>query len=233
MNSLVDKGYNLFLDSGAYSAFNTGKRIGIDRYINYLKNCKAPYYAALDVMHNAEKTEENLLYMESKGLKPIPTFHVDSPDEFLIHMLNGKYDYIALGGMVTKKNKLGLMKRLDEIWKIIIKYNEKIKVHGFGMTSEKIMMYYPWYSIDSSSWVSSAIFGRGKSAAGQTHIWDIQKKYFGCKTIKELLKIPNRVRTEVILKPEIERFQILNDKINKAHGNNFQFDNLYTKTLFD
>ena len=35
----------------------------------------------------------------------------------------------------------------------------RLKVHAFGITAIPIMERYPWYSVDSSSWIQSAAFG--------------------------------------------------------------------------
>jgi hypothetical protein len=35
----------------------------------------------------------------------------------------------------------------------------KFKVHGFGLTSLKLMLRYPWYSVDSTSWVMTGRMG--------------------------------------------------------------------------
>jgi hypothetical protein len=51
---------------------------------------------------------------------------------------------------------------LDRIWdKHLLDGSgkSKIKIHAFGITSVKIMERYPWYSVDSSSWIQAAAFG--------------------------------------------------------------------------
>ena len=71
------------------------------------------------------------------------------------------YEYITLGGMVPISTKQ-LYYWLDEIW---LKYLTKddgtarIKVHGFGLTTFELMEPYPWFSVDSSTWVQNANFG--------------------------------------------------------------------------
>ena len=49
-----------------------------------------------------------------------------------------------------------LFKWLDRIWGDHLTNSDgtpKIKVHGFGLTAIPLMERYPWYSVDSSSWV--------------------------------------------------------------------------------
>ena len=83
----------IFLDSGAFSV-STGKaQVDIDEYIDFIKKHEDLFqiYANLDVIGDAKKTEQNQIYMEKKGLKPLPTFHYGSPYSELKKMIK-KYD---------------------------------------------------------------------------------------------------------------------------------------------
>jgi hypothetical protein len=50
---------------------------------------------------------------------------------------------------------------LDEVYDFICdeEGRPKIKTHGFGVTSLHLMMRYPWYSCDSTSWRQYGIYG--------------------------------------------------------------------------
>jgi len=79
------------LDSGAYSAWNRDETIDIDEYIAFIKKHRklVDTYVNLDVIPgkygrprtqqeveaSAKLSYENLQYMKSKGLSPIPVFH--------------------------------------------------------------------------------------------------------------------------------------------------------------
>ena len=152
----IYKQYDVFIDSGAFSAENSGKVIDIDDYCKYILETEAVLYAGLDVIGNAKKTRENTEYMiKQYGLKPIPTFHMGS-DLSDLEALMG-YPYIALGGMVFGTNLQG---RCDAVWAYILKNNPQIRVHGFGLTNIELMERYPWYSVDSSSFKSCKRYGR-------------------------------------------------------------------------
>lgn len=153
---------NLFLDSGAFSAWSQGKEIDIQEYIQFIKKHEKviDVYANLDVIGDPEATWQNQLIMEEAGLSPLPCFHYGSPKKYLKRYVE-KYEYISLGGMVPISNT-GLIKWLDSIWTEIITDNKgipRVKVHGFGLTSLKLMMRYPWYSVDSTSWVVTGRLG--------------------------------------------------------------------------
>jgi len=152
---------NFFLDSGAFSAFTQGSAIDLDSYISFIKQNEkdVTVYANLDVIGDVEASWENQRYMESKGLTPLPVFHVEDPIEYLYKCMD--YDYFCLGGMASATMDLRI-NFLDKCWYIICDTPDnmpKNKVHGFGMTAHKLMFRYPWYSVDSTSWSQTAGFG--------------------------------------------------------------------------
>lgn len=154
----LSKQYDVFIDSGAFSAENSGKEINIDDYCKYIIDTGVTTYAGLDVIGNAAKTLENTNYMVNEyGLNPIPTFHMGSSLDDLQELLDGNYHYIALGGLVFSSN---VVNHCDKVWDYILKNDPNLKVHGFGLTNIELMKRYPWYSVDSSSFKSCKRFGR-------------------------------------------------------------------------
>jgi hypothetical protein len=145
---IIDKADNFFLDSGAYSAFTQHIDIDINDYIAFIKDNNVKNYSVLDVIGSPERTKENQEYMENQDLKPIPCFHYGESFEYLDYYVS-KYDYVALGGMVPiPTNELAMW--LDSIFS---KYPNH-KFHGFGMTTFSLMDRYPWYSVDSTSYLA-------------------------------------------------------------------------------
>ncbi len=161
---------NLFLDSGAFSAWTQGVPIDIQDYIEFIKQHLdiLEVYANLDVIGlggkqpnrlTAEKTLENQKIMEKAGLNPLPCFHFGEPFEFLQYYIDN-YDYLALG--VAGNSGNAIIPWLDECFENYIcdaKGIPKIKIHGFAITSLKAMLRYPFYSVDSTSWVMTSRTG--------------------------------------------------------------------------
>lgn len=151
-----DNGRKLFLDSGAFSAYTQGAEIDIGRYCRYIKENKDLFdvISVLDAIGDPDQTWRNLQIMEQHGLKALPCFHYGEPLEVLDYYASN-YDYITIGGMVpisTPQLKIWL----DDIWAKHLTLPDgtpKLKVHGFGLTSVPLMTRYPWFSVDSSSWV--------------------------------------------------------------------------------
>lgn len=119
-------------------------------------------YPNLDVINNAELTYKNQKWLEKRGLKPNPVWHFGSDVKWLRRYLDEGYKYICIGGMVPNPTRV-LMPALDRIWMNELTDSNgmpKVKVHGFAMTSFVLMYRYPWFSVDSKSWIDYSRFGR-------------------------------------------------------------------------
>jgi len=176
-----DKQIDIFLDSGAYSAHTKGITIDIQEYIKFIKENKEhlTVYANLDVIGDADATLANQKIMEEAGLHPMPTFHAGEDIKHLESYLDQKYDYIALGGMVgATSNKL--LPFLDSCFKVICdkKGMPRTKIHGFGMTSFRLLRRYPWYSVDSTSWIMTSRMGSILIPPKINGVWSYDKDPF-------------------------------------------------------
>jgi hypothetical protein len=143
------RGFPLFADSGAYSAFSIGAPVQLADYAQWLARWKGLFtvYANLDVMGDAEATWRNQIELERLGFHPIPVFHYGDPWEYLARYLERGDPYIALGGMVGAPAPV---KR----WAVrcFRLAGDKAVFHGFGRTNLPELRDFPWYSVDSSSW---------------------------------------------------------------------------------
>lgn len=149
-------GRSIFLDSGAFSAYTQGVEIDIDEYIQYIKDHQdfVEVASVLDAIGDPDQTYRNQNYMEKRGVEALPCYHYGEDEEILKYYV-ANYDYITIGGMVPISSAQ-LKIWLDRIWGRHLVDEEgraKVKVHGFGLTSIPLMARYPWYSVDSSSWV--------------------------------------------------------------------------------
>lgn len=155
-------GVKVFLDSGAFSAFSMGVKVDIGKYCDYIhKNADIIEVASvLDAIGDADGTWRNQEEMERRGTRPLPCFHYGEPTEVLDYYVS-KYEYITIGGMVPVSTPQ-LLLWLDRLWAEHLTHADgtpKLRVHGFGLTSLPLMFRYPWYSVDSSTWVQWAANG--------------------------------------------------------------------------
>jgi len=153
----------LFLDSGAFSAYSKGVVISLEEYIQFIKKHERflSVYANLDVIGDPAATWRNQITMEKAGLKPLPCFHYGEDPKFLERYLKRGYDYIALGGMVPI-SKADLLPWLDHLFLHYftdVNGMPKVKIHGFGMSIFELLFRYPWYSVDSTSWIMTSRMG--------------------------------------------------------------------------
>lgn len=156
------EGVKVFLDSGAFSAFTQGVEIDIAKYCDYIhKNEDIILFpSVLDAIGDPDGTWRNQEEMERRGTKPLPCYHYGEPTEILDYYIS-RYAYITIGGMVPISTPQ-LLVWLDRIWEQHLTHSDgspKVKVHGFGLTSLPLMRRYPWYSVDSSTWVQWAANG--------------------------------------------------------------------------
>lgn len=157
------KKVELFLDSGAFSAWSQKSSINIKEYIAFIKENEhlIDVYANLDVIGNSKASWRNQRIMEKAGLKPMPVYHLEDPIEDL-HKCVEEYEYFGLGGMARGVRAYTRREYLDKCFNIICDTPDrmpKCKVHGFGMTSLTLMLLYPWYSVDSTTWVITGRVG--------------------------------------------------------------------------
>lgn len=169
VQKIRDDGKKIFLDSGAFSAWTTGATISLPAYCNYVKRNEDIFkrlddgnlmVSVLDGIGDPLATYRNQLSMEALGVRPLPCFHYGEDERYLDYYI-ANYEYITIGGMVGKSKKQ-LIDWLDLLWEdhmIDSSGHPKAKFHAFGITAREIMYRYPWYSVDSSSWIQAASFG--------------------------------------------------------------------------
>ena len=158
------QGVDLFLDSGAFTGFTKGVDLSVDSYAAYIHEHGHMFtcISSLDDTHKNEKLSyDNLKALESLGCKVQPVFHTREDPRWLVKYIDEGYDYIFIGGMVPETTQW-LMQWLDDLFHRYLTNSDgtpRVKLHGFGLTDQRLMFRYPWYSVDSTSWLMTGIFG--------------------------------------------------------------------------
>ena len=159
------------LDSGAFSAWNTHARIDLGRYTQDAKRLKATdptllEIFSLDVIGDWRASARNCETMWSVGVKAIPTFHGGEPWDVLTALARD-YPKIALGGVVGWKGETKFA-WVGQCFARIWNPDRPVPVHGFGMTSKKMLLRYPLHSVDASTWeIGPWAYGKWASFNGQ------------------------------------------------------------------
>ncbi len=203
---------NIFLDSGAFSAHNSGETIRLINYISFIHTHRYDIYAGLDVIGNPEATKANIETMEEAGLHPIPTFHIGSNMKYLYEMLE-KYTHIALGGMAgANVSTKEMFVFLDRVFSVIYKQTSGIKAHGFACSGREVMKNYPWHSVDSTSWMGSVLFARPIDGVSS------KKMLYNEMQNDGNLVDSKKHQREFLLKKSIEEYRTLEHTITEYHS---------------
>ena len=163
IDKAYDWGQDLFLDSGAFTAFTMKKIIEPVDYAQFVhENChKFTTISSLDDIGNAQGSYDKLKELEKLGVKVQPVYHAREDEKWLLKYIDEGYDYIFIGGMVPETTGW-LMNWLDDLFDRILcnlDGTARVKLHGFGLTDQQLMFRYPWHSVDSTSWLFTGSFG--------------------------------------------------------------------------
>lgn len=148
------------------------KPLDLDEYAEFVKQHSDIIYQFLtiDKIGDPETTQANTLYLErAVGRKPIPVYHVQNSLSVLQDYIDQGYEVIAIGGsvFVGRKRRAQLF---DEIFK---RFGDIANFHALGVGSTELLLQYPWFSADASSWLNGRIFGKLLSLHGTVRapIW--------------------------------------------------------------
>jgi hypothetical protein len=170
----------IMLDSGAFSAWTKKIDIDLNDYIDFalehLDLVSAVVVldsipgspgetklSAAQVRGSAELTWKNFQTMLKAGIpreKLVPVFHQNEDDYFLDQMI-AEAPYFGLSPANDRGTNEKLL-FLDRCMKSCCGPDgmPKNKWHGFAATGIKMMVRYPWFSVDSASWRIFAAYGK-------------------------------------------------------------------------
>jgi len=183
---------DILMDSGAYSAMTKGVEIDIDKYIQFIKDCGDKITAAvsLDVIGDGAATYSQWKYMKKKGVNTIPTYHLSTDVKYLERYIE-ETDYIGVGGVAGVTTSRTSRETFNVLWKEMLTDSDGMplcKIHAFGITDVTILADFPFYSIDSSTWLMT-------SRRGIIIIPGLDGKepdYFQAKRVEVSSKSPHR-----------------------------------------
>lgn len=145
------------LDSGAFTAAATGTAVDLTAFIEYAvemrrvdKRLTAVF--ALDVIGDPVATLRNTERMWEAGVEAIPCFHLGSDWKHLTELT--RYPRIAIGGAARRAPAVKAHFAAEVFRRVWPK-----RIHGFGYGSERLVLRFPWHSVDCSSWSSGVRFG--------------------------------------------------------------------------
>ena len=209
--------FRLIIDSGAFSAYNSGHDINIDDYIEFLKRIPKEWeikVVQLDVIGDAQKTLRNLQYMHQKGIKNLMPVFTKGED---FKNLDRLYEYgerIMFGGITFGSGNKNYITKF-------IKENKGRPAHWLGFVDAPFIKTYKPASVDSSAQQASARFGSIASYCGGGRIATYDRKNLDEKFSANLARIGKS--KSIIPRLESDRswkgnFLENNGKIEKGFG---------------
>lgn len=183
---------NVVLDSGAFTAWASGKEVDIAGYSMWARSVQANRgnvrCVNLDVIpgqfgrtstqaereYGMKASVRNADRLRRDGLDVMEVFHQDEPFSFLDLLLERLPERGVLGisprNDVAQGAKLGW--QAEVLRYLIVKHKVTPKtmprMHGLAVTAGKMLHQFPYYSVDSSSWQVPDMYGRYVDRDGRT-----------------------------------------------------------------
>ena len=162
----------ILLDSGAFTFFSSGKSVDwngyLKRYIDFINKNNVEKFFELDIdplVGYVKVLEFRRILEENTGKRCIPVWHKSRGKEDFLKMCE-EYDYVAIGGIVTKEIKANEYRYFP--WFINEAHKRGAKIHGLGFTNLEGLTKYKFDSVDSTSWTSGNRFGAIYTFDGKT-----------------------------------------------------------------
>ncbi len=177
----MDPRVELFVDSGAFTAWTKGAVVDVDAYGTFLRAHaskitvaanldvipgrpgKLP--SALDIDKAAAQGWENYATLQKKlrgtDVSLLHAYHRGEPVRWLKKLVD-ECEYFGLGGLAGRGTTTDKkMSFLDEVMPHLTDDAGRPirKFHGFGVTSAELVRRYPWYSVDSTTWSNMGRYG--------------------------------------------------------------------------
>lgn len=187
------------VDSGAFTVWNKGGSIDVNHYIEKLISLFSYFDVAanLDIIpgkkgmaarditpqmtHSAAEggwnnylTIERAL-SEKAGIdakkRVMPIYHQGESFDWLKRMVDYGCEYIG----ISPSNDYATSQRqhwLDDVFDYLRSLQNLPKTHGYAVTSPRLMVQYPWMSVDSASWVQQGGYGTVSTPFGTITLTD-------------------------------------------------------------
>lgn len=157
----------LIIDSGAFTAWNSGKQINIEDYKNFcIKLPEDTIFVSLDIIPTTasfdpnetekccEQGYENFIYLKRYLKNVLPVYHYKDNIKWLKKYIEHT-DYVGISPANDTQEEVKRL-FLDYVFKQLPR---NIKTHSFGYTAGEGLKHYPFYSVDSTSWKGAHRFG--------------------------------------------------------------------------
>jgi hypothetical protein len=146
-------------DSGAFSAWTQGASIDVDDYAAWvLANRRwLDVIVTLDVIGDPVATWDNTQRMIEHGIDDvIPVWHMGEPFDALARYIEAGFTHIGIGGMVGRPPS-SLHTWCAQAFRMA--EGTDALFHSFGRTTKAMVHDFPWYTLDSTTWLNGCKYG--------------------------------------------------------------------------
>lgn len=146
----------IMIDSGAFTFWNSGQSMTPEQWLREFARF-FPYgdeIIGLDVIFDGPGSLANYKALREQWPNIIPTYHVGE-DMGILDEYASMTKRIAIGGLVNNTDA----NRETYVSKAFHKYRDTLQIHGFGVTTQKHMERFPFFSVDSTTWSNSKRYG--------------------------------------------------------------------------
>lgn len=155
-------GLKVMLDSGAFTIWKRREsrknvqEIDVRDYADFVLQHQEVIHSfiTLDVVGNDAATAANDSYLRSLGLYPVPVFPAMGDLKELRKLVEDDHDVIAIGATVGMKEQA----KHHHFQQIFAAFPHE-RFHWLGGSSS-LINEFPWFSADSSTWLSGRKYGK-------------------------------------------------------------------------
>lgn len=183
---------DFMLDSGAFTFMSNQKQTQnidfdeyVERYAKFINENNIELFFELDIdcvvgINEVERLRNKLEKLTNK--RCIPVWHKSRGFDYYKRLVQ-EYDYIAIGGIVTKEIKKDEFVIFSEL--IRIAHDNKCKVHALGFLGYLKERVYNFDSVDGTNWNLGTRLGVLFNLVGKT----MYRREFKNKRIKDPKKL--------------------------------------------
>lgn len=190
---------DVIIDSGAFTVWNKGGEIDIDKYIEFcLKQPSNWWFINLDVIPKTGSSQkdidicceqgfENYEYLRSKLTNVLPVYHYGDNELWLKKYMD-RTDYIGISP-ANDTHEVVKRKFLKQCFSITQRTH---KTHGLGYSSFEGLTMFPFYSVDSISFKKVRVYIDGMKRT----FWSNSKmEFLNEQRIKEFMDMEKYITT--------------------------------------
>lgn len=121
-------------------------------------------FANVDAIGSPELTWEiQRFFEEEHGLRLVPVVHFGADLKWVDKYVEHGYDIVGLGGFAKKIGRQDAIAWTDQVFLRLCpasnQFRPIIRVHGFAVTAWEYLVRWPFWSVDSTSWIKYSAYG--------------------------------------------------------------------------